>query len=90
VPSAQLFVAAGLLGVPLAALTVAFFAGRLVSYAIYVTGASVAKDSLGDALGDVFTSPLGIGIQVAMVLALAALLRIDWTKALTRGQRHCG
>jgi membrane protein YqaA with SNARE-associated domain len=31
-PSAQLFVAAGLLEVPLLALTTAFFAGRLVSY----------------------------------------------------------
>ena len=36
VPSAQLFVAAGLLTVPLVPLTVAFFAGRLVSYSIYV------------------------------------------------------
>lgn len=31
VPSAQLFVAAGLVGVPLVPLTTAFFAGRLVS-----------------------------------------------------------
>ena len=90
VPSAQLFVGAGLLGVPLVPLALGFFAGRLVSYSIYVTGASVAKDSLGDALGDAFTSPLGIGFQVAMLLALVALLRVDWTKVVMRPRRHCG
>src|SRR3954470_12011104 len=38
VPSAQLFVAAGLLNVALIPLTAAFFAGRLVSYSLYVGG----------------------------------------------------
>src|SRR5688500_13691704 len=35
VPSAQLFVAAGLLAVRLLPLTAAFFAGRLISYSLY-------------------------------------------------------
>lgn len=39
-PSAQLFVAAGLVDAPLVPLIAAFFAGRLVSYTIYVTAAS--------------------------------------------------
>ncbi len=43
VPSGQLFVAAGLTGVRLVPLTAAFFAGRLVSYTIYVTAASAAQ-----------------------------------------------
>jgi membrane protein YqaA with SNARE-associated domain len=92
VPSAQLFVAAGLLGVALVPLTAAFFAGRLVSYSIYVAGASVAKDSLGAALGDVFTSPLGIALQVAMVAAVVALVRVDWAAVIGRRSRHnsCG
>jgi hypothetical protein len=51
----------------------AFFAGRLVSYTLYVTAASAAKDSLGDVLGDAVGSPLGI-----------ALLRTDWAKLLAR------
>jgi membrane protein YqaA with SNARE-associated domain len=67
VPSAQLFVAAGLLTVPLVPLTAAFFAGRLVSYSLYVAAASAAKDSLGDVLGDAIGSPLGIALQVAML-----------------------
>lgn len=46
-PSAQLFVAAGLIAAPLLPLTLAFFAGRLVSYSLYVAAASAAKHSLG-------------------------------------------
>jgi uncharacterized membrane protein YdjX (TVP38/TMEM64 family) len=81
-PSAQLFVAAGLLTVPLLPLTAAFFAGRLVSYSIYVAGASAARASLGKVLGDVLGSPWGIAVQVAMLLGLVLLLRVDWAKRL--------
>ena len=90
VPSAQLFVAAGLLGVPLGALTCAFFAGRLVSYSIYVGGASVAADSLPDLAEDVFSSPLGIAAQLAMLALLVALARIDWGRLLERWQERRG
>jgi membrane protein YqaA with SNARE-associated domain len=82
VPSAQLFVAAGLLTVPLVPLTIAFFVGRLVSYSIYVAAASAAKESLGDVLGDIVGSPLGIALQVAMLAGLVLLLRVDWAARL--------
>lgn len=74
VPSGQLFVAAGLMTVPLLPLTAAFFAGRLVSYSIYVSAASLAEKSLGDVVLDALTSPLGMALQVAMLVALALLL----------------
>ncbi|HEX6457024.1 MAG TPA: hypothetical protein VF009_10965 [Solirubrobacterales bacterium] len=74
VPSGQLFVAAGLMTVPLLPLTAAFFAGRLVSYSIYVGAAHVAEKSLGDVVVDALTSPLGMALQVAMLIALAVLL----------------
>ena len=83
VPSAQLFVAAGLLAVPLIPLTAVFFAGRLVSYSLYVAAGSLARHSLGDVLGDVLGSPLGIALQIAMLGALVALYRIDWERVLT-------
>jgi uncharacterized membrane protein YdjX (TVP38/TMEM64 family) len=84
VPSAQLFVAAGLLTVPLLPLTAAFFAGRLVSYTLYVTAASAADDSLGQVLGDVIGSPLGIALQLALLAGLVLLLRLDWAALLAR------
>jgi uncharacterized membrane protein YdjX (TVP38/TMEM64 family) len=86
VPSAQLFVAAGLLDVRLLRLTAAFFAGRLISYTTYVSGAALARNSLDDVLGDAFASPVGIGLQIAMLLAIVALLRIDWTSRFARHQ----
>lgn len=73
-PSGQLFVAAGLMTVPLAPLTAAFFAGRLVSYSPYVTAASVAERNLGTVAVDSLTSPLGMAVQLAMLAGLAVLL----------------
>lgn len=69
---------------PLLRLTCAFFAGRLVSYSIYVGGAALAGRSLGAMLTDGFRSPLGIALQIVMLLGLVALVRIDWTRVLAR------
>lgn len=85
IPSAQLFVAAGLVGAPLIPVTAVFFAGRLVSYTIYVSAASAARHSLGSILESSFRSPLGIAIQVLMLAGLLLLLRLDWARLLTRG-----
>lgn len=86
VPSAQLFEAAGLIGVALRPLTAAFFAGRLVSYSVYVGGASAAANtSAGRLVTSSFTSPWGIAVQVALLLGLVGLSRIDWTAILHRG-----
>lgn len=74
VPSGQLFLAAGLMTVPLLPLTAAFFAGRLVSYSIYVGAARVAEANLGNVVLDALTSPLGMALQLAMLVALAVLL----------------
>jgi membrane protein YqaA with SNARE-associated domain len=84
IPSAQLFVAAGLLTVPLVPLTAAFFAGRLVSYTIYVAAASAASASLGDVFQKAIASPLGIVLQILMLVGLVALYRIDWARIATR------
>ncbi len=84
IPSAQLFVAAGLLQVRLVPLTLAFFAGRLVSYSIYVGGATLASESLEGVLRGSLGSPLGIALQLAMLAGLVALVRVDWAGILAR------
>ena len=86
VPSGQLFVAAGLMRVPLLPLTVAFFCGRLVSYSIYVAGAAAIRESLGDAIVDGVRSPLGLAAQLLAVGALVLLLRVDWADRLGGGR----
>lgn len=85
-PSAQLFVAAGLLGTKLLQLTVAFFLGRLVSYSLYLGGATLAQESLGDAIVDSLTSPLGIGLQLLLVAGVVALVKVDFTRWLPGGR----
>jgi uncharacterized membrane protein YdjX (TVP38/TMEM64 family) len=89
-PSAQLFVAAGLLAVPLRPLAAAFLAGRLVSYSIYVTAGKAASDSFGDTFESAFRSPLGIVLQIVTLVALVALVRLDWTKIIARRTTDAG
>ena len=84
VPSAQLFVAAGLLRVRLAPLTLAFFSGRLISYSLYVGGATLASDSFGEVIRSSLGSPLGIALQLAMLAALVGLVRVNWASVLRR------
>lgn len=86
-PSAQLFVAAGLLGTKLVQLTVAFFLGRLVSYTLYLGGATLAEESLGDAIVDSLTSPTGIAAQVVLLAGIVALVELDWTRWLPQGRK---
>ncbi|WP_338242669.1 hypothetical protein [Aurantiacibacter hainanensis] len=89
VPSAQLFAAVGLTGMPVAAFTVAFFAGRLVSYSIYAGSAQlIASTSLGDVFRDSLSSPLGIALQVLLLIGLVLLLRIDWEKRFGPAPEH--
>ena len=84
VPSAQLFLAAGVTGVRLPPLVAAFFCGRTVSYAIYVGAATTAHDKIGDLVGDALTSPASIALQVVLLAGLVALVRIDWVRVLRR------
>lgn len=84
-PSAQLFEAAGLTGVRLLPFTLAFFAGRLVSYSIYAGSAkAVERLTLADTFRETLTSPLGIVLQVLMLAALVVLAKVDWAKRLSR------
>ncbi len=86
-PSAQLFEAAGVLALPLLPLTVAFFAGRIVSYSLYVSAADIAQRNYGDLFTAALTSPVGIAVQVLMLAGIVALTQIDWARLL-RGRNH--
>jgi membrane protein YqaA with SNARE-associated domain len=83
-PSAQLFLAAGLLDLPLGLLTLAFFLGRLVSYSIYVSVATLADKQLGSVLGQLFGSPWAIALQVGLLAAVCLLPLVNWRRFLDR------
>ena len=85
VPSAQLFEAAGLMAVRLLPLTAAFFVGRTVSYSLYVGGADVLKDTdTGDVLLSTLTSPWGLAFEIAMLVGLVLLARVDWAAIIRK------
>lgn len=81
-PSAQLFEAAGLIGIPLSPVTAVFFAGRLVSYSLYIGAATLAERGLGSTLVSTLTSPAGIAVQILLVVCVVMLARIDWVRLL--------
>ncbi len=87
-PSAQLFLAAGLLDLPLALLTWAFFLGRLVSYSIYVSLATLADRHLGNVLGQVFGSPWSIAIQVLLLVGVCFLPFVRWQRFVDRSAKE--
>jgi len=83
-PSAQLFLAAGLLDLNLVLFTLAFFVGRLVSYSIYVSAAVLADRQLGNVLGQLFGSPWSIALQVVLLAAVCLLPLVNWRGVLQR------
>ena len=73
-PSAQLFEAAALLETRLLPLVAAFMVGRLVTYSIYVTAGNLTIGSVETILAGGYLSPVSIGIQILMILAVVGLL----------------
>jgi len=87
-PSAQLFVAAGLLELQLRELTLAFFVGRLVSYSIYVSVATLADKQLGNVLGQIFGSPWAIALQIGLLAIVCLLPLVNWRRILGRTRKN--
>lgn len=88
-PSAQMFEAAGLIGKRILPLTLAFFSGRLISYSLYVAGATQLKDrNLGGMLKNSFTSVWGICIQILSIAAIYGLTQINWSRFHSHEKRE--
>ena len=81
-PSAQLFMAAGLAKVPLIPLGSAFFIGRAVSYTFYVTAATAAEETVRRLLNYGEISPSAIVIQLAGLAALILMIKMDWIRII--------
>ncbi len=85
-PSSQLFLAAGLLDLEIRTLALAFFGGRLITYALYLNGAQMVRERFGDVLLKAVTSPLGLALQIVALAGLGALFAVDWARVLGRHQ----
>jgi membrane protein YqaA with SNARE-associated domain len=83
-PAGALYIAAGLLRINLAVVATACFAGRLVTYGIGVTAASIAADQVADRLREA-AGPWSITLGIVLVgAALWVFARIDWRLLLER------
>jgi membrane protein YqaA with SNARE-associated domain len=81
-PSAQLFMAAGLADLPLLRLAGCFLVGRSVSYTIYLTAASAAEETVRRLLRQGLTSPSAIAIQLGGLLLVILMIKVDWIKVI--------
>lgn len=81
-PSAQMFMAAGLADVPLLPLAGAFLIGRSVGYTIYIAAATAAEETIHRLLRQGLTSPPAIALQLASLAALVVMIKIDWIKVI--------
>lgn len=84
VPSASLFIAAGLTGLKLLPLTLAFFSGRIVSYSIYVSASAVAADSIEKLIEEGVSSWWSLGLQLLLLALVLGLAFMPWSKLLAR------
>ncbi len=81
-PSAQMFMAAGLADVPLLPLAGAFLIGRSISYTAYVTAATAAEETVHRLLRQGLTSPSAIAIQLVSLAAVVLMIKLDWIKII--------
>jgi hypothetical protein len=81
-PSAQMFMAAGLADVPLLPLAGAFLIGRSISFTIYVTAATAAQETVHRLLRQGLTSPATIAVQLASLAVVALMIKVDWIKVI--------
>lgn len=81
-PSAQMFMAAGLADVPLLPLAGAFLIGRSISFTIYVTAATAAQETVHRLFRQGITSPATIAIQLGGLAAVVVMIKVDWIKVI--------
>lgn len=77
-PSAQLFLAAGLLDFRILPLSVAFMVGRVFTYSLYVSAAVAVDHTFSSVLRDVWGSPWSIGLQLLLLGLVVALPMLPW------------
>lgn len=77
-PSAQLFLAAGLLEFRILPLTLAFMLGRVVTYSLYLSAAVAVDHSFSSVLRNVWGSPWAIALQLLLLVLVVALPMLPW------------
>ena len=82
IPSNQLFMAAGLTGMRLRPIVVAFLAGRLVSYTVWISVAHVVSARFEDLFTGYLQRAGPLALELLALATLVAFTRIDWPRVL--------
>ena len=89
-PSNYLFIAYGLTSLPIAFLSVPFFAGRILSYAFWITMASTVSDWLDVDVDWFESAPYFLAYylisQLLLVPVVYTFTRLDWHAAFAEGR----
>ncbi|NNN10054.1 MAG: hypothetical protein HKL85_12805 [Acidimicrobiaceae bacterium] len=62
----------------------AFLAGRLVGYSIYVSAASLASTQFASVIDNFFGSPSSIALQLVLLIIVCALPLVNWRRFTNR------
>lgn len=84
IPTNHLFIAVGLSGTSLKAVTAVFGISRFVSYIVWVQAAQTAVSSLDEILRPALGGAAAIAAQVLGFAALILVMQIDWATVLNR------
>jgi len=87
-PSAQMFLGAGLLELRIIPLIGAFMLGRIVTYSLYLSAAVAADHTFHSVLSQVWGSPWSIALQLVLIAAVAALPMLPWSRWTRSAPRH--
>jgi len=82
VPSNHLFIAIGVSNVPIVPPLAVFAIGRGIGYALWISLADVAANSLTDVLQPGLGSTASIVAQIAGMVILVAVMQVDWSRIL--------
>jgi hypothetical protein len=83
-PTNNVFIAAGMVGVNMTAVVAGFIAARVLANTFWVWTTNKAFNSLGTLFTDAITGPAGIALQVAGLISIVLLFKLPWARWLRR------
>ena len=83
-PTNNLFIAAGMAGVNMTVIVIAFIASRMIANTFWVWTTNRAFHSLGSVFRGTLTGPVGIGLEIAGLLSVVLLFKLPWATWLRR------
>lgn len=87
-PTNNLFIAAGMVGVNLAWVLTGFWAGRILADTFWVWTTERVFSSLGEVFEGAFATPWAITLQALSLASVAALYALPWSTWLRRWVDH--